>query len=221
MIEGAPAALAPGAAAFYDIRGLEHLWRRAIDDGRRWYYLDNAYFDAARERFFRVGVEALQAMRGLERPDWTRWKALGLAVRPWQHGGAHIVVCRQSGEFLALQGAPGWLGRTLAALEARTDRPIRVREKGDPRPLAADLAGAWALVTHSSAAAVEALLAGVPVFCDGPCVARTMGADDLDRIEHPRRPEGREIWAAALAGLQWTAEELADGTAWRRLCEIW
>jgi hypothetical protein len=216
LAEGAPERLAPGAAAFYDVRGLEHLWRQACDEGRRWYYLDNAYFDIARDRLYRVGVDAMQD-RGLGLPDWKRWAALGLPVAPWQRRGRHIVVCRQSAEFLALVGAPWWLGHTLAALEAATDRPIVVREKGEARALAEDLKGAWALVTHSSAAAVEAVLAGVPVFCTGFCAARTMGLSELAMIERPRRPDGREIWAATLAGLQWSAEELADGTAWRML----
>ena len=86
-----------------------------------------------------------------------------------------------------------WLRDTLAILKEHTDRPIRCRVKMSYKeavarggvPLSEDLKGAWALVTHSSNAAVEALLAGVPTFCTDPCAAWRMGLSDLTQIETP------------------------------------
>jgi hypothetical protein len=215
--------LEPGAAAFYGVRPpWRHLWDQAIAEGRDVYYIDNAYFDIARENQFRVTRNALQA-DGLQ-ASWKedgadRFKALGLTVKPWRERGEHIVVCPQTDEFMrGIGGFDGdWVEKTTATLRQHTDRELRIRRKGTKRPLSEDLRGAWALVTHMSCAAVEALLAGVPVFCTGRCSARWMGTSDLSLIESPIYPDRREEWAAVLAANQWTESEFRDGTTWKAL----
>lgn len=215
--------LDPGAVAFYGVVGLEHLLRLAWTERRDFYYGDNAFFDVARQRFFRFARGAMQLHR-LAPPDHDRARALDLKVKPWQAGGRHIVVVEQSDHFLKLSGAGGaWMARTVATLQQHTDRPLKLRpwrrdKDKAAKTLHADLKGAWALVTHMSAAANEALLAGVPVFVSGKCAALPLASGELDRIESPARPDGREDWAAGLAGMQWTVEELRAGMAWRALC---
>lgn len=214
--------LAAGAAAFYGVRPpWKHLWYRAQEESRDWYYLDNAWFDVAREKAFRVGVNALQSV-SQQASDGQRLAALGIAVAPWREEGRDIIVCRQSDEYLRLQGewmggAIGWQQDVLEVLREVTDRPIKVRIKGADRPLAADLQNAWALVTHSSAAAVEALIHGVPICVTDPDCAAARFATPLEAIEDPVMDDGREDWAARLADSQWTLEELRRGSAWRSI----
>lgn len=215
--------LAPGAAAFYGVVGIEPLWRAARARGA-YFYLDNAYFDATRGRHYRVGVNALQAS-GTETPDWLRFGKLSLGIHPWRKGGRHVLVIEQSEHFMrhvAEWPLADWRLHVRRALGANTDRLIVVRHWSANKLVAMatlhdELRECWALVTHSSAAANEALVAGVPVFCTGPCAALAMGSGDLTQIEQPRRPDGRYDWAAALAGRQWTLDELRDGTAWRTI----
>lgn len=215
-----PYELKTGAAAFYGVVGIEQLLYQARAAGRDWFYGDNAYFDNCRGTFFRFARNELQWAR-LATPDYDRAKAAGVKVTPWAQGGAHIVVIEQSAHFLRLCGAgEGWLQTQLNALRAITDREVRVRpwRRDKARAagtLAADLRGAWALVTHTSAAATEAILAGVPAFVTGACAALPMAAGSLDDIERPARPDGREDWAAGLAAMQWTLEELRNGAATR------
>lgn len=217
------AALEPGPAAFYGVRPpWKRLWDAARREGREWWYVDNAYFDRARERYFRVTRNGLQVepSHGLHSPYGAkRLRDLGVAVRDWRSSGSHVVVCPQSEEFLrtVAEYSGDWTADTVAALRSSTDREIRVRGKREPRPLAADLRGAWALVTHMSCAAVEALLAGIPVFVTGRCAAGLLGSSDLSRIESPLLAEGRLEWARYLAANQWTLEELRSGEAWRHL----
>lgn len=45
------------------------------------------------------------------------------------------------------------------------------------------------MVTWTSNAAVDALLAGVPVFCTGDCAASVMGRSDPINIEYPYYPD--------------------------------
>ncbi|HYH39914.1 MAG TPA: hypothetical protein VD860_16960 [Azospirillum sp.] len=217
-----PYPLLPGDVAMYGcLRGLRPTLIQAQREGRRWLYLDNGYFRPGHyDGYYRVTRDALQHDgSGTATPH--RWERLGLSIAPWRAGGGHVVVCPPSDIFAGLMGfdARRWLANTLDTLLRHTDRDVRIREKTKKpgRPLAADLAGAWALVTHSSNAAVDALLAGVPVFCTNPCGAYRLGEPELKKIESPRRPDDREQWAWNLAANQWTLSEMADGTCWRML----
>lgn len=215
---------APGPAAFYGTIGLSGLVRHAMTWGHDWYFGDNAYFDRCRGTHFRFSRNAFQ-FSGIGKPDYARLAALGVAVRPWTMGGSHIVVVEQSRHHNELVGAgENWLDRTLRELARFTDRPKIIRrwtqDKGSAsRSLADDLAGAWALVTNTSAAANEALLAGVPVFVTGECAASPLSSGPLSGIEYPQRPAGREAWAAGLAARQWTLSELWEGKAWESFNE--
>ena len=102
------AALADGDVAFYGVRpAWVHLWRQAQTEGRRWYYLDNSWFDAGRERFFRVGLNATQCWS--QGPsDGTRLAALGVVPQWRDRRGRRVLVCRQSDEFLRC--VAGWQG---------------------------------------------------------------------------------------------------------------
>lgn len=214
------AALAPGDAAFYGVRpGWMHLLQQAQREGRAWIWIDNSWFDASREAYFRIGRNAVQQWQHGP-ADGHRLRALGLRVRPWQRGGRHIVICRQSDEFLAsVAGRPRWLAEVETELARHSDRPRIVRSKRCARPLAADLQSAWLLVTHSSAAAIEALVAGVPVIVTDPHCAAACFSSEFREAEAPLRLDGREHWAAQLADSQWTLAELASGKAWRDVCK--
>lgn len=217
--------LQAGPAMFYGVVGIEPLWRAASARGE-FYYADNSYLDSGRGKFFRVEKNELQAS-GKVAPDYGRLKALGVEIKPWTRAGRHIVVVMQSPHFMREVaqypgGSEGWQADTLWALRKHTDRLIVVRhwnrDKAErARSLQQDLQDAWALVTHASAAANEAVVSGVPVFVTGPCAALPMGLSQLEQIENPRRPDGREEWAAGLAARQWTLDEMRSGMAWRTL----
>lgn len=218
-------ALQPGAAFFYGVTDATlGVWRAARAEGRDWYYCDNAYFDVARERYFRITRNAFQ-LSGPAEPDNARFEALypWSRMKPWRKTGRHIVVCETSAWFMELCGyGPHWLTDTLGELARHTDRPVRLRrwlgnKVAQAASLQADLDGAWALVTHCSAAANEAVLAGIPVFVTGESAAAPMASGPLSNIEHPLTPAGRREWAAGLASNQWTQAEIRNGTAWRSL----
>lgn len=215
------AALEPGAAAFYGVVGIEHLLRLARAESRDFYYGDNAFFDVCRGKFYRFAKNELQVAT-LQKPRHDRLEKLFFSIRPWQRGGKHIVIVEQSQHFLDMVGKRQWLLRLLKDLKPLTDRPLRVRswqrdKLGAGRSLQEDLRGAHALVTDSSAAANEALIAGVPVFVSGRCAALPLASGALSAIESPLYPDGREEWAAGLAGMQWTLDEIRSGAAWRAL----
>lgn len=214
--------LEPGAVAFFGVVGIEHLLRMAHAEERTWYYGDNAYFDSLRGKYFRFTRNAMQPSK-VGKPDHARARALGIEVQPWASEGDHIVIVEQSEHFFNLTGAhPLWLARLVAELARYTRRPLRIRRWTRDKVKAADglrkdLEGAHALITYSSAAANEALLAGVPVFVERACAASSLASGPLQNIESPLRPHGREDWAAWLATQQWTLDEIRSGMAWAAL----
>lgn len=208
--------LEPGDVAFYGVRPpWSHLWRQAQIERRTIYYLDNAFWDDTRETKFRVGRNVVQQWEFARRD----YPAFRRPIMPWREGGEHIVVCPQSSEFMVCveRFSEEWSGWVARRLRMYTTRPLVIRSKRERRPLADDLKGAWALVTHTSAAANEAIIAGIPAFTTGLCAATSMSNHDLAAIERPKCPDGRDAWAAAVAAHEWTLEEMADGTCWKAL----
>lgn len=240
-----PAPLMPGDVFMYGaLRGLLPTYIAAKAKGRNVFYGDNGYFlpGKSESSYFRITRNALQH-NGIGTPskeDRARAQALGVTLKPWRTSGSHIVVCPPGHLFGATFGfsADAWLEKTLDELKKHTDREIRVRMKvswndakpvdiirsstGKPKtsvttPLSEDLRGAWALVTHSSNAAVEAVVAGYPVVCTDQCAASAMGTSDIATVESPRTDGDREAWLAVLAANQWTLGEMRSGKAWRDL----
>lgn len=221
--------LREGAAFFYGVDAsnidLYHAARNRFRDGiSDFFYCDNSYFDSARQEKFRIAKNALQHS-GTGVSDCARFDALGLQIKPWRDAGAHIVVCPQSEPFMRdIAGYQGdWARDVRDALAGRTKREVRVRawnrDKGAlSATLKDDLAGAHALVTWSSAAAITAILEGIPAFVmSNDCAARPMAAGELSNIESPRMPNGRREWAGVLADQEWSLDEFRSGAAWRAL----
>lgn len=196
-------------------------WKGAKAADEPFYFCDNSYFDESRQQYFRVTRNALQHS-GAGSSDGSRFRALGVEIRPWRVSGEHVVICPHSEHFMrriALYDGD-WTADAKAALRERTGRELRVRNwSPDKGKLAAslqdDLANAHALVTWSSAAAVTAVLAGVPVVCMGPCAVAPMGGriEDIEALPTPER----EKWAGVLADAQWTLAEMRSGDAWEAL----
>jgi hypothetical protein len=220
--------LRPGAAFFYGMTA--HTLRligQCQREGREWYYADNAYY-FGRGDYFRVSKGRFQH-DGLGNAGPDRFAGFGVTIRPWRRQGSEIVIATQSELFHRLHlgiDRRVWVVERVAEITAVSDRPIRICHKPEPvrsgnapyaRSFETHLADAWAVVTHSSSAAVKALIEGVPVFCTAPCMASVMGLDDLARIETPVYPDGREPWLWNLAANQWTLDEIRDGTCWRAL----
>lgn len=224
VIQAAPE-LRAGPAVFYGVDDTNvHLWKQVREENRPYFYIDNSWFDATRGKYFRIARNAVQhSGEGTSNGD--RWRKLGLPVAQWRGAGDHLVLCPQSESFMrTIVGmTTDWTNDTRQALAQLTPRPLRVRGwSADKGKLAAtlehDLKGAHALITHSSAAAITAILSGVPAICTGQCAATPM-AGTLRDVQWPPMPsyEARWHWASVLADAQWTPHEMSNGTAWRML----
>jgi hypothetical protein len=163
-------------------------------------------------------------------------------IRPYRKDGRHIMVIGQVSGDASLRGEDinQWVMDTATDLRRITDRPILVR----PHPLARDfltsglperldgigvkvddlrrpfeesLKGAWSVVTFSSGAAVDALLAGIPVTAMSTAsFAREVTGHALDSALDPTLFD-RMPWLDKLAAAHWCEGEIANGDVWEPL----
>lgn len=163
--------------------------------------------------FYRWHLNSFQMQSIRNVPD-DRWKALRTEVKPWAKGGRHIVIAAPTFPYSAFHGTERWTDVTVDALARITDRPLIIRAKESKQPLAEQLQGAHALVSHGSNAATEAVILGCPVFVHPDSAAALVGHTDLKHIETPVYPD-RQPWLNSLAYSQFNETELVDGTLWR------
>lgn len=162
-----------------------------------------------------------------------RFTALGVAFRPWRAQGRHILVCGQRGiGYGGIDHAESWAADVIRRLSGLTPRPILFRphpagqrrprfsnaETVDCRqPLADQLRDCWAVVVWTSNSATSALIAGIPVFYEGPSIITALAAaKGVELIDTPPMPE-REPAFVNLAWGQWSLEEIGAGTAFQHL----
>ena len=73
----------------------------------------------------------------------------------------------------------------------------------------ADISNAWCVVTHVSAAALDALRLGIPVVTTGQCAATPLSIKIQD-IDNPIFVDGRDELFSLLACGQFTPEEMLN-----------
>jgi hypothetical protein len=191
----------------------------ALRTGRPFWCIDNGYWQPARgtsRGYYRLTYRSMTTVQ-LAGDD------LRLAIvplKPWRKDGRHVLLAMPGQHFGAAMGidVPAWCATIETRLRQATDRPIRIRPRDSRKPLDQDLAGAWCCVTHSSNIAVDAAIAGIPVFVEPTSAAAPIGRTDLE-IEQPRMP-GRKNWLRSLASQHFTIAEMASGEAWRWMARV-
>lgn len=156
-------------------------------------------------------------------------------------GDAPVIIAGMSARSAAHHGfAPEtWERAAVATLHRVTRRPLIYRPKPSwdgARPIAgaafdkrdgdidiarSALSAAYALVTHHSNAAVDAIAAGLPVYCEAG-IGRLLSMPDLSRIDiaPPRALEERAAFCADVAWCQWTPNEMHSGECWAHYREL-
>ena len=200
---------APKSAVGYVLYGVNELnftaYRKAKASGLDVYHVDNSAFDCVRGVQFRVTKNRYHH-DGRGETDGRRFAALRLKVaEPVKYDGIALVIEQSPSYMKCVAGDPTWLARNALFTGASILRAWDRDKKRAMSTLAADLALARLTVTHSSAAAVESLLAGVPVLVSpmSPCYGVTM--------------EDRLRLFGVLADNQYAIGEILNGTAWKAL----
>ncbi len=194
----------------------------AVRSGRPFWVIDNGYWQPARggsRGYYRLTYRGMSPV--LLRGDDLRLAPVPL--KPWRRDGKHILLAMPGVHFGLATGidVKGWCDQIVGDVFAKAQklgRELRVRMRNETRPLANDLRDCWALVTHSSNVAVDAAIAGIPVFVAPTSPAAPIGRTDLE-LGEPIMP-GRKKWLRSLASQQFTLAEMASGEAWRWMQRI-
>lgn len=211
FIEGAPRSAR--AFVFYGVNQSNmREFRTAKANGAPWFYIDGSYFDKVRGQQYRITKNAFQIRAVEHSSDGQRFRALGVTPQPWKltRANTHILAVEQSATFMAdIAGNPQWL-RERVRRAKETGAAVRVRPWSSDKPklattLAQDIEGASVVLTHSSAAAVEALIAGVSAIVSP--MSAIYGIDPKDRLEI----------LGVLADNQFSTEQMRSGEAWKWL----
>lgn len=163
-----------------------------------------------------------------------RARALGIQVEPWRaESSGHILIAGMGDKGARAEGygVEEWERWAWKKMAQYTSRRIIYRPKPSYRrarpiqglayssrqiDISVALQNCFAVVTHHSNVAVDAIVRGIPAF-SWKGVAIGMSSQDLSTIEEPVRPEGREQWVNDLAYCQWNVEEMKKGLAWNHL----
>lgn len=232
----------PDIAVFYGLEGqLPLIFSDYVASGRWAVYVDLGYWGRREggrwSGYHKVVVNARHPSAYFRAPQHDRKRISrfrGLLAQPWTESGNHILLAGMGDKGALAEGfAPEeWERGAIERIRKVTDRPILYRPKpswktarpipgtlwSDPqqRVIEQELQNCWAVVTHHSNVAVDALVAGIPTFCwDG--VAAGLSSQSFDEIERPLFPDGRDAWMADLAYTQWSVEEIAAGACWSHL----
>lgn len=189
---------------------------KALATNRPFWQLDNGYWHPANGGVlghYRISYRGLQPVFLKDAPP----RADGVKMKPWRKSGDHIVFALPGegyGQAVGLD-MPSWIREMRCRLPLLTRRRIVIREKRSETPLEQDLDGAWALVTHSSNVAVDAVISGIPVFVAPSSPAAMVGRADFE-FENPVMPD-RKLWLNSLLCQQFTLREMQKGTAFHYL----
>ena len=182
--------------------------------GEPYLFLDHAYFVRGHGGNYRMVLNGIHQTKLWDVPNDRRHLFKHL-VRPWKQNGDLVIVIPAPKNIQTLY-RDDW-NSEIARILAPSHREIKVKAKDDG-DLGKMLRQAWCLVSHSSVAAVEAAVYGVPVFGPKSSPANQVGADHMD-IERPVFPD-REQWLNTLTYSQFTKQEIASGKAWGIVKEL-
>ena len=215
MLCEAFAAGAPKSATGHVFAGVKDnnhaAWQHVQAKGLEYWFVDGSYFDKVRGQQFRIERNRIQH-NGLGESDCKRFDAMGIPVLPWREG-KHVLAIEQSPLFMrVIAEDPGWLDREVGKYTKPGVR-VHLRPWNSNKPtlalsFATELKDAGMVVTHTSAAAIGAVLAGVNV---------TVSEHSAARVVQDGRVTDRRQWAGVLADTQFAINEMKDGTAWRML----
>jgi len=210
------------------LRGTEQIIWECQKRLHPFYYMDHAYFGATRNYqpgpngvLYRV-IKSQMQMNFILEPDREDLKRIKkykpIDRKPYNGGGEHILVCPPTQAVCRLYNLGDekmWIDSMIVELQKYTDRNIIVRKKDEKKSLSQHLENCHAVVSHQSTAAIEAVLNGVPSFCDNVSAAKEVSECMIENIETPYYPDEDLIqqWIDSLLSCQFTMEEIKSGLA--------
>ena len=196
------------------IRGADEIMLKTRRSGSDFFQIDNAYF--GRNIYYRVTLNALQLSCIPPSVINNRYELilnqLNKPILPWKiRRNGPIVICPSSEFLYRFFGTTleNWIYSVINELKKFTDRKIviRYKEMVPKDDIDDEISNAWCVVTHMSAAALDALRLGIPVITTGECAASPLSSN-FEEIERLKFIDGRNELFSLLACGQFTPEEM-------------
>lgn len=195
-------------------------------------------FVGGRRDYYRVAANGLQPKLPHGLPD-DRWRRLGVDMLPMREpsNDGNVILALSSQKYCDWYGhgdANHYAARWVKRLRKVTKRRIIYRPKPSfkdaheirgaafsrpPETLREILTGAHVLCTHGSGAAVDAVIAGVPVLAWGDSITKRIATFSHEAIERLYIPsdQDRYQFLSDLAYCQWSIDEMVSGEAWAHI----
>lgn len=217
------------------LRGTEKLLWLAKEHKINYYYIDHAYFfradkhtpnEITNEQSYRICVNSENLNYNINKlmneEDILRIQnnksILIKKISPVKSTGNKILICPPSEALVRYykieQGVQGWLDKTINLIKQQTEKEVIIRYKDSNTPILKDFENAYCIVTYQSTIAIEAILNGIPSFCDISSSCAPVSNTSLD-ILNPFIPNRNEIilWMDSLLSNQFNMKEIISGVA--------
>ena len=221
------------------LRGTERLLWIAKEQKINFYYIDHAYFFRAdthrqnkitNDRSYRVclnqenlNFSVHNKLNSIDINRIQKNKNLLLPRNIVKTTGNKILICPPSYAIARLykfknEDVQLWLNDTIRAVKEQTDREIVIRYKDSKTPYLKDFEDAYCIITYQSTIAIDAILRGIPSFCNEVSCAAPVSTTilHLNKIKHPTTLE-IENWVTSLLANQFTMEEFKNGVAFEAI----
>jgi hypothetical protein len=196
--------------------------RRQVEAGGHVLALDLAYWD--RDRKFRVSIDGAHPQAWVMRRAMppARLKADGIIARNVWNPNGPVIVAGLGDKARVQYGADQidlWEAAMMTAVRAYGREVIYRAKKSAAGTIEETLAGASALITWHSNAAVDAIRLGVPVVCRDGAAAAVCASTYAPTLQ-PLLPAVRDQFLANLAYFQWSLPEASSGSLWQWAREV-
>lgn len=212
------------------LRGTGEIIRKCKESKHTFYHFDHAYYFKEQkhgvnklfgDKIYRITKNNLM-LTYIDKLNKADRERLGkfkqhIKLKPFKYDGSYVLVLPPSDHVRRWYGLFDWEKNVVETLKKHTKREIRIRTKDSKTPYIEELQKAHAVVTCQSTACVDAIIEGIPSFCDKMSMGVPVSLTDLSEIENPLYPADREQWLDSLISNQYTLEEITNGYAWKRL----
>lgn len=173
---------------------------------------ENGYLQKVDKTYYALSVHGHNGSGRIRVGDWGRFEKLGIPIKQWRSDSApgYDLVLGQRGIGSRLMASPSQWAEKMVAMLQRKGSTVKLRahpgNHAPKVPLLSDLAGARAVHTWASSAAVWAIVEGIPVYHSAP---HWIGAGASPLTQH--------IVLNRVAWGQWHFDEIATGEPFARL----
>ncbi len=198
------------------------LLTKKIQNKKDFWFIDTGYtnFLSAKKQWHRIVKNHLHHRLQPNYFPADRLKLLSSMPAPWRQTGDKILVIENSENYLRMHGLELslWRQAVIQELSRHSSRTVVFRPKENNIKIRDTLyehlidSDYYCVVTYASAAAIEAVWAGIPIITLSQHISSSVARTELSMINDLYRgPIGD--WLCALTYHQFTKEEIYDGTA--------